>query len=303
MAEAHAASSTRWPTRWPAWWPLAAHSQSRQVGTITWHLQRLGRRGAPVVLLLHGTGAASHSFRHLAPLLATQADVIVPDLPGHGFTQISPSQPLTLPAVAQALAALLQALRVQPALVVGHSAGAAIALRLVLDGAIAPQQLISINGAILPLQGPLGRLFLPTARLLVVNPLVPHAFAAWAGLPAVARRLLDGTGSQIDALGQRCYAELIGRPAHVAGALRLMASWDLEPLAQDVPRLATPLLLLAAREDRTLPPGHARRVQALLPSARLTMVEGLGHLAHEEAPELVARLIDEAWHATAAQAA
>lgn len=281
--------------RRPPWWPLAEHSQQLRVGSTDWHFQRLGRRGAPVVLLLHGTGAGSHSFRQLAPLLARHAEVVVPDLPGHGYTQIAPSQALSLPAVAQALSELLQALQLRPALVVGHSAGAAVALRMALDGTIAPDLLVSINGAILPLQGPLGRLFLPAARLLVVNPLVPHAFATWAGVPAVARRLLQGTGSLVDAAGQRCYAELISQPAHVAGALRLMASWQLEPLAADLPRLHTPLLLLAGRDDRTLPASHAWRVHGVLPASRVVMLDGLGHLAHEEAAAPVAQHIEAAW--------
>jgi magnesium chelatase accessory protein len=153
---------------------------------------------------------------------------------------------------------------------------------MVLDGSIVPQQLVSINGAILPLQGPLGRMFLPAARLLVINPLVPHVFSAFARRPTMARRLLDGTGSRIDALGERCYAELISRPSHAAGALRLMASWDLEPLANELPRLQVPLLLLAGEADRTLPASHSRRVRAQVPHARLHTLPGLGHLAHEE---------------------
>ena len=66
------------------------------------------------MLLLHGTGAATHSWRGLAPLLATHFTLIAPDLPGHGFTQ-TPSDPgLSLPGMARLVAALLAELASRP---------------------------------------------------------------------------------------------------------------------------------------------------------------------------------------------
>lgn len=266
---------------------------------LRWHVQRWnpGRSGRPVALLIHGTGAGSHSWRHLAPRLAQRFDVIAPDLPGHAFTETPDAQALSLPAVADALAALLERLQVRPALVVGHSAGAAVALRMALSGGLAPQLIVSINGAILPLQGALGRMFMPAARLLAASPLVAPAFAAWAALPSVTRRLLDSTGSRIDAEGERCYAHLVADGRHAAGALRLMASWDLDALAHDLPRLTVPLLLMAAEGDRTLSPSHAQRVQAVVPHSQLVWQPGLGHLSHEEDAAATLALIDAAWAA------
>jgi magnesium chelatase accessory protein len=74
----------------------------------------------------------------------------------------------------------------------------------------------------------------------------------------------------------------------------MMAQWDLPALRQDLPRLATPLLLLVGKQDRTIRPTEARRLQAILPAARILALPGLGHLAHEEAPELVTDAILEA---------
>ncbi|MFO1328706.1 MAG: alpha/beta fold hydrolase BchO [Rubrivivax sp.] len=285
------------PSALPPWWPQRGHSRFERAGALHWHVQHWGDRRRPLALLLHGTGAGSFSFRHLAPLLARHFEVLAPDLPGHAFTHTPPSQALSLPGVAAALAQWLHQGGRQPALLVGHSAGAAIALQMVLDGAVQPRVVVSINGAILPLRGAVGRWFSPTARLLATNPLVPGAFAAWASLPGVARRLLDSTGSRVDPLGERCYARLVSDPSHAAGALRLMASWALEPLEAALPGLHTPLWLLAAAGDRTLPPAHARRVHALLPHAHLVELPGLGHLAHEEDAEAVAALVQQAWEA------
>jgi magnesium chelatase accessory protein len=271
------------------------------VGALRWHLQRWPppRPEAPLALLLHGTGAGTHSWRHIAPTLATRFEVLVVDLPGHAFTVTPASQALDLTAVAAAVGALLDALGRRPALLIGHSAGAAVALRMVLDGRAAPRLVVSINGALLPLQGPVGRLFLPLAKLLAFNPFVAPAFATWAALPRVTRRLLDSTGSRIDPVGERCYGHLVARASHAEGALRLMASWDLAPLAAALSRVPVPLLLLAATHDRTVPPAQSARVRETVPGATLVTLPGLGHLAHEEdAAAVLAPLLD-AWAAAA----
>lgn len=268
-----------------------------QVGALRWHAHHWAGPGgrAPLALLLHGTGSGSFSFRHLAPLLAESFEVLAPDLPGHAFTRVPPTQPLSLEGVAGALADWLRHERRRPALLVGHSAGAAVALRLAMGLLPSVRMVVSINGALLPLQGSAGRLFGPTARLLALQPLVPALFAAWASLPGMTQRLLDGTGSRIDAIGRRCYAHLVSDPRHAAGALRLMASWDLEPLARALPGLERPLWLLSGLDDRMLSPSHARRVQALVPQATLVEWPGLGHLAHEEDAARVAAEVRRAW--------
>jgi magnesium chelatase accessory protein len=270
----------------PTWWPHAARSRLVDAGALRWHVQQWPHRDrdAPVALLLHGTGSAAHSWRHVAPLLSERFHVLVPDLPGHGFTETPAQQALTLPGVARASGDLLGTLALEPALIIGHSAGAAVAMRMVLDERAAPTLTVSVGGAILPLQGPIGRLFLPLARVLASNAFVPPAFAAMARLPGIARRLLDSTGSRIDAEGERCYAYLVARASHAEGALRLMASWDLQPLADDLSRWASPLLLIAGAQDRTLPALHSRRVQAIVGAAasRCVVLPRLGHLAHEE---------------------
>lgn len=272
-------------------WPNREASRFIRAGGFRWHVQVAG--DGPALLLLHGTGAATHSWRDLLPLLAAHFTVIAPDLPGHGFTDTPPAHALSLPGMASAVQALLAALAARPVLVAGHSAGAAVAALMALDGMIAPRALISLNGALLPLRGGPGDLFIfsAMARMLASVPVVPWLISRRAQDRKAIERLLRGTGSTLDARGVALYGLVVRHSAHVAAALGMMAAWDLHPLARALPRLPCPLTLVVGENDRTIPPADAQRVRAILPSARIVSLPGLGHLAHEEDPGGVAALI------------
>lgn len=278
-------------------WPHRSASRFVDAGGLRWHVQQFtaADRQAPVALLIHGTGASTHSWRTLAPLLRAQFQVLTVDLPGHAFTGMPPQGPtsarLSLPGMARALSALLSVIKTQPALVVGHSAGAAIAVRMCLDGLLAPRMVAGLNGALVPLGGVAGRLFSPAAKLLAAVPLVPRVFARRAGDPAVLRRLLDGTGSTLDAQGVALYGRLVRNPGHAAGALGMMANWDLAALWRDLPALKVPLVLVVGANDTTVPPQQASQVLAAVRGATLTTLPSLGHLAHEERADLVAQVV------------
>lgn len=267
-------------------WPNRDTSEFIEAAGICWHVQRMGQ--GPYLLLVHGTGAANHSWRDLAPLLAKEFTVIAPDLPGHGFTQTPTPWRLSLTGMASDLSHLLRAMNVEPEIVVGHSAGAAILARMCLDGITSPRLLVSLNGAFLPFGGFAGHLFSPLAKLLVLNPLVPKFFAWQASSPDAVERMIEGTGSKIDPAGIAQYRKLVRSPAHVAAALRMMANWKLEPLVADLPKLKTKLLLIAADLDRSVSPHVAKRVLELVSGATMEILNGLGHLAHEEQPKLIA---------------
>lgn len=279
----------------PSWeregkdWPNREASLFVAAGGLRWHVQVAGQ--GPDLLLLHGTAAATHSWREVLPHLALNFRVIAPDLPGHGFTDLPPAQRLSLPAMTAGVAALLRELGADPVMVVGHSAGAAVALRLALDRRIAPKAVVSLNGALLPLGERHAAFFTKAARMLVGLPFVPSLFAWRASDRAVAERLLQDTGSRIDARGVDLYARLFRHSSHVAAALGMMANWDLVPLLRDLPQLQPRLFLLVGSADRTIPPAQAVKIRARLPSARIVTLPGLGHLAHEEQPAGTARLL------------
>lgn len=270
-------------------WPNREASRFVTAGGLQWHVQVAG--DGPCLLLLHGTGAASHSWRDLLPLLREHFTVIAPDLPGHGFTQTPARGGLSLPGMTQALHALLRTLEQRPALAVGHSAGAAIVCRMSLESRITPASIVSLNGALLPFRGLAGRIFSPLAKLLTLNPLVPWLFAKRASDPAVVEALIGDTGSELDSKGVQIYARLARSRRHAAAALGMMARWDLTSLARDLPRLAPHLVLVVGAEDRFVSPVEAVRVQRLVPGSELISLAGSGHLAHEERPAEIAEIL------------
>jgi magnesium chelatase accessory protein len=273
-------------------WPNRETSFFVRRGALHWHVQRMGQAGGPVVVLAHGTGSASHSWRAVMPALARHFDVIAPDLPGHGFTGAPPSYRMTLPDMAAALGDLLHGMGVAPAMLVGHSAGAAIMARLALDGAAGGALVVALNGALLPLPGVHGQVFGGMARMLAMVPVVPSFFAWRARDRGAVERLIAGTGSTLDAAGIALYARLMRDQGHVGNVLGMMANWDLDPLVRDLPRLARRLVLIAAEGDRAVPVKVSRKVAALVPGSRLILQPRLGHLAHEEAPVETAALIE-----------
>lgn len=270
-------------------WPNRDASRFVEAGGITWHVQVMGK--GPVILLLHGTGSSTHSWAPLAPLLWENFTLVAPDLPGHAFTGSPHRSRLTLPGMAALVSDLVRVLGVTPDLVAGHSAGAAILLRMCLDRTLRPKAVVSINGALLPMGGWAGPLFSPLAKALVLNPLVPHFFTWRAGSSEAVKRVLEGTGSEVNETELRYYARLFQSVSHVQSTLAMMAGWDLAPFLRDLARLDVPLVLLAGAADKAVPPSDADRVRATVPAARVVKLAGLGHLAHEERPGPVAEVI------------
>ena len=274
-------------------WPHRAASRFVSVGAARWHIQQMGPEqgsGAPL-LLLHGTGASVHSWRDVMPLLAETYQVIAVDLPRHAFTTGHAPDSLSLVRMAGELARLLKALEVTPAAIIGHSAGAALALQLALDhGHKGP--IIGLNAALRPFPGLGAQLFPAVAKLFLVNPLVPRIFSGSLMREGEAERFLKkSTGSAIDAAGMACYAALFRNPAHAKGALAMMANWDLPGLKARIGRVSNPVLLVHSDRDAAIPLDWTREASGWIKGARLEVLAGLGHLAHEEAPDKAAALI------------
>ena len=222
--------------------------------------------------------------------LAARYTVVAIDLPGHAFTQPPSKNSLSLPGMAAAVASLLRTLNISPVRAVGHSAAAAVLVRMAVERLFAPQDIISLNGAFFPVTGVAGQFFSPLAKAFANATMVRKMFARMADRKSVERLLRD-TGSTIDADGITLYQRLFSNEAHIAGTLGMMAAWDLHWVPQDLKNLPVPMTLVFASGDRTIPPARAAEASRLVPHASLIEVKGLGHLAHEEDPTGAAAII------------
>lgn len=272
-------------------WPHREASEFVPQGSATWHIQRFRTGGRRRILLLHGTGASVHSWRGLAPLLAQDFEILAPDLPRHAFTTGHRPDETSLPGMARSVAKLIDEMRFTPDLIIGHSAGAALALQLALDHGFAGP-IAGLNSALRPFPGPAAEIFPAVAKLLFVNPFVPRIFSKMASFGSEAERFIyRSTHSRIDAEGLACYAALIKNASHTKGALSMMANWDLPTLRTRMGELKNPILMVHSDKDAAIPLDWATEAHGWLPTSQLEVLKGLGHLAHEEDPQSVTAMV------------
>ena len=269
----------------PTDWPLRQASQFIDINNVQWHYQMLGT--GPVILLLHGTGASTHSLADLAVTLSNHFTCLLVDLPGHAFTSPLEERESLLPAMARAVKDLCQKLDTEPSYIIGHSAGGAVAIRMCLDTNISPKAVLAINGALLPFGAFIEPIMLKTARFLSRSNSVTNFLARRGTGTADVRRALRDTGADISEPMIERYSFLISHKSHIEGALRMMGGWELGQLAKDLPRLTTPIHLIGCDKDHIVPAVRAHRVKRMIPGATAETLEDAGHLVHEAAPKRI----------------
>jgi 3-oxoadipate enol-lactonase len=237
-------------------------------------------RGKPVVLL-HSLLADAGSWAPLADRLAGTARLIVPNLPGFGA---SPAVEGGLAGIAAAVAATIRAHAPDQAVaVVGNGFGGFVAQRLVLDHPTLVARLVLIGT---------GARFSDPGRAAFAG---MRRRAADAGLAAIAdtamaRLFQPAFAEQHKAVvdGRRA-AFLRTDPAMFAAACAALEALD---LSAEAGRIACPTLILAGVEDQATPPAMAEGLAALLPDARLEILDGLAHVPQMQDPERIARAIE-----------
>ena len=273
-------------------WPNAPLSRRITGPVHRWHVQEAGE--GKTVLLLHGAGGSTHSFRDLIPELATTFHVIALDLPGQGFTQLGARHRCGLDAMAQDIAALCHQEGWSPDVIIGHSAGGAVALRLAQPDLSPPGRVplvIGINAALSEFKGLAGLLFPGMAKALAAVPFTASLFSGASANPARIKALISSTGSVLDDRGLALYRRLVGDRNHVDGTLLMMANWKLKPLLSKLDSHAGPVHFIVGDNDKTVAPNVSEGVARQIAGAQVHHMPNLGHLVHEEKPTEVAALI------------
>jgi magnesium chelatase accessory protein len=279
----------------PENWPNRASSRLVEAAGLRWHVQEAGH--GPVVLLLHGTAGSTHQWAGVIPRLTPHARVVAPDLPGHAFTHVPPAvdrerNVFSLAGMARAVAELCRAMNVQPDLIVGHSAGAAVALRLVLDGHLAPRSgVLGFNPALVPPPELYVSLVAPLLAPVVESRFVSGLAARLAGGTRLLDAMLDSSGSTLTPAQRATYRDLCRHEEHVAAAIAMMSRWDVHTLLRDAAALAVPFRALAGARDTWVPRGPLAASVARIPGATFEVVNDVGHLIPDEMPDVAANAI------------
>lgn len=226
----------------------------------------------PGLLLLHGLGGSHEDWRRQVPDLSARYRLVVPDLRGFGASERR--EPFTIQQHARDAAALLDALKIRRAHVVGLSMGGAVAIELALT---APQR---VSGLVLANTAPNFELSNWERRYMGF---LRFLLAATFGVEGVARLFGKSTfPAPHQARLRRRQLERASRTSRwvYIASLRSLTRWNAEDRLR---RIASPTLVLGAEHDYTSIE-EKRHWAALIPDARVQMLKGSRHRSDLDSP-------------------
>jgi pimeloyl-ACP methyl ester carboxylesterase len=279
---------------------LRPFASTVRVGDLSLHCYIAGPEGAPPLLLVHGLGDEADTWRRVLPALAERYRVVAPDLPGFGRSS-PPRRAASVSFYGRTLAALLGALGLGRATIVGHSGGAMIAQRLAIGAPALVERLALVAGC-LPVakagapSGPILAFLTPGLGELAYSSLRRSQDEAYATLRPYYADLDGLPEEERDFLRRRVWARVWSDTQRAAflSMLRWVAidgatrsDWYREQLA----RSRTPTRLIWGDRDQIVPRAAGDAVAALLPEATMHIIAGCGHLPQQERPEELIALL------------
>jgi len=229
----------------------------------------------PAVVLLHGLGSAGAAFARVVTRLRPHVRrVIVPELPGHGFSARG-DQRVTPEVLLTCVTSAIERVIDEPVILYGNSLGGAVAIKVALERPACVRALVLVSpaGARLPDE---------EWRALVSTFDVRDASDARAFLARLYHRPPWFLG-----LIAREFPHLLAKPA--VREILESATQDHAPTPEELARLTMPILFLWGRSEKLLPATGLAYFRAHLPPhAVVEEPEGFGHTPQLEAPERVA---------------
>ena len=222
------------------------------------------------LLFLHGVGSTRTTWAPQMAEFAGSYRVVALDCRGHGDSQSAPES-ISLEAFATDAAAVIER-EGPPAHLCGLSMGAVVALVLWRGRRELVRSLVLADAWAYHPQAAAGL----TERLAAIDS---------ASMPELARARMPAVlAPEADpGLVERAVATMANKDkAAYRRSNEVLWAADLRDLARTV---TVPVLVIVGAVDRITPPPLSRELAALIPGARLEVLEGAGHLSNEEAPE------------------
>jgi pimeloyl-ACP methyl ester carboxylesterase len=245
----------------------------------------------PAVLLVHGFGGSTFSWRETIPALADAGyRTIALDLPGFGLSSRSFQRDHSHPAQAAFVSAAMEALGIERATIVGHSMGGSVAAHLALDRPERVEALVLVDASV---RAP-GENDGPSLGVLLHAPpfrrITQHVARRWATPERV-------TGLLASAYGEPSFATPEVAEGYLAA--QRVRDWDLALLAiirdgrrnalpeppAALGRADVPILVIWGEEDPWIPLSTGQALHAEIPTSDWAIIANSGHLPFEEQPE------------------
>ena len=257
-----------------------------EVNGVNVHYKTWGE-GEPTFILLHGFGASLFSWREVTEPLSQFGTVIAYDRPAFGLTERplewEGESPYGPQAQVDIVIGLMDALKVEKAILVGNSAGGTVSMQVALQYPERVEALILVDAAVYAGGGAPSwvRPILKTPQMNHVGPLIARQLqaqgvefikTAWHDPSKITQDIFDG----------------YQKPLQVANWDK--ALWQLTVASEEsglVERLAEitmPTLVITGDDDRIVPTEQSLRLADELPNAELKVIAQSGHLPHEEKP-------------------
>lgn len=257
------------------------------------HWRDEGCRDCPALVLLHGSNASLHTWEPLVARLGADYRIISYDQPGHGLTGPHPKDDYSARGMFDALEAVTKAAGVERFALGGNSMGGWVAWRYALAHPVRVDALLLLDAAGMPLRAGEKAPPLNLGFRIMQSPLLRPLAEQITPRSLVKKSLLQSVSkSEIvtEAMVDR-YWELLRFPGNRRATV-VRAGADREPSQADkIGAITAPVLVLWGKEDRLIHVSAATSFKERLPQAEVVLLDDVGHIPMEEAPDETAAAI------------
>jgi pimeloyl-ACP methyl ester carboxylesterase len=244
--------------------------------------------GEPVVFI-HGFPTSGHLWTDVIPLMPQGHRLVVLDLLGYGRSDPPAGRPLTLRAHAERVLALMDALGIQQACVVGHDLGGGVAQAMAIHAPARVTRLALIDSVAFT-GWPTRDVRLARTVLRLTGKIPPR----WvlAVLRADLERGYVDASRAVHSIDRyiRPFTSDEGRAVFMQH-LKALDSRETRAMAQRLGEITTPAVVVWGANDPFLSLKLGRRLATSIPNAKLEIVAGVRHFTPEDAPRAVANAV------------